>query len=270
MIRLQLRPRSLSRSGCVGAVLLGVAVLVAVLGPFLAPHDPNQTIGRPYDWPGGPALLGTDFLGRDVLSRALDGGYSVLIYATIATAAAYVVGLSLGLLAGYSRGLLDALLMRTTDVLLSFPALIFVLVLAAAFGRGIIPVLLATVVVQVPAIVRIVRTATLEQTVQSYVEAAVVRGESAASVLRREVLPNISRTLAADVGLRFTWSVLLIASVNFLGLGLQPPASDWGLMISENRGGIGLNPAAVVVPAVFLGLLTVAINLISDSLADGP
>jgi len=129
-------------------------------------------------------------------------------------------------------------------------------------------VVAATAVIQMPPIARIVRTATVEQSVRGFVEAAVARGESMVSVLAREILPNLARPLSADIGLRFTWSVLLIASVNFLGLGLQPPASDWGLMVSENRAGIGLNPWAVVVPALLLGALTVGINLLSDSIAD--
>jgi len=203
------------------------------------------------------------------LSRVLFGGRTVLIYAGLATILAYLAGLAFGLFAGYLRGWPDQALMRSVDVLLSFPALVFILLVSTAAGQGIIPVMVATAIIQAPAIARIVRTATLEQSVRGFVEAAVARGESAISVLRREILPNIARPLSADVGLRFTWSVLLIASVNFLGLGLQPPAADWGLMVSENWGGIGANPAAVLVPAALLGLLCGAINLLSDSLAGG-
>jgi peptide/nickel transport system permease protein len=256
-------------AGQVGLALLLAVVLLALIGPELAPYGPGQTVGAPYAPPGGRFLLGTDFLGRDVLSRSLNGGRSVLVYAGLATILAYLAGLGAGLVAGYLRSWPDQVLMRAVDVLLSFPTLVFILLVTTAAGQGILPVMVATAIIQAPAIARIVRTATLEQSVRGFVEAAVARGESALSVLHREILPNIARPLSADVGLRFTWSVLLIASVNFLGLGLQPPAADWGLMVSENRGGIGVNPAAVLVPAAMLGLLTVAINLLSDSLAGG-
>ena len=176
---------------------------------------------------------------------------------------------SVGLLVGYSRSWLEPVLMRLTDVLLAFPALVFLLLLATAFGRGITGVVIATALIQLPPIVRIVRSAALEQSLRGYVEAAVARGEGTFSVLGREILPNIARPVAADAGLRFSWSVLLIAGVNFLGLGLQPPAADWGLMVSENRGGIALNPSSMLVAAALLGALTLAINLLGDALAGG-
>ena len=259
-----------SRGGRVGLGLLIGIVSVALFGPYFAPYSPTETLGVPYSPPGSVTVLGLDFLGRDVLSRVLYGGRSVLWFAGVATFLAYVVGLAVGLLAGYRRSWLDGWLMRGMDVLLAFPTLIFILVMSNAFSRGIAAVVVATAVIQIPPIARIVRAATVEQSVRGYVEAAITRGESMVSVLRREILPNLARTLAADVGLRFTWSVLLIASVNFLGLGLQPPSADWGLMISENRAGIGLNPLAVVAPALLLGGLTVAINLVGDSLSSEP
>jgi ABC-type dipeptide/oligopeptide/nickel transport system permease subunit len=186
----------------------------------------------------------------------------------VATVLAYIAGLALGMLAGFVRGSVDNVVMRIVDVLLAFPTLVFVLLLAAAFGRGMPSIVFATALIQATAVARIIRTATLEQSVRGFVEAAVARGERTHTVLIREILPNIAPTLAADVGLRFTWSVLLLASVNFLGLGLQPPTADWGLMISENRGGMDLNPLAVLAPAAILGALTVSINVISDAWAD--
>jgi ABC-type dipeptide/oligopeptide/nickel transport system permease subunit len=199
----------------------------------------------------------------------LHGGLSVLLYSSIATAAAYALGLLAGLFAGYTRTWLEPVLMRLTDVLLAFPALVFLLLFATAFESGVTGIVLATALIQLPPIIRIVRSATLEQSVRGYVEAAVARGEGTLAVLRREILPNIARPLSADVGLRFSWSVLLLASVNFLGLGLQPPAADWGLMISENRGGIATNPSVMLVPAALLGALTLGINLLSDAAAGG-
>ncbi|MGW4031278.1 ABC transporter permease [Streptomyces sp. NPDC004838] len=258
-----------SPSGKAGLVILAVAVAVALFGPLAAPYRPDLTVGVPYTPPSQAHWLGLDFLGRDVMSRVLHGGLTVVSYAGIATLVAYAVGLLVGLFAGYTRTWLETVLMRSTDVLLAFPALVFLILLATAFGPGITGIVVATAIIQLPPIIRIVRSATLEQSVRGYVEAAVARGESTFSVLRREILPNIARPLSADVGLRFSWSVLLIASVNFLGLGLQPPAADWGLMVSENRGGIATNPAVMLAPAAMLGALTLGINLLGDALAGG-
>ncbi|WP_033287621.1 ABC transporter permease [Amycolatopsis jejuensis] len=255
-------------SGRIGLVLAVLVLAVALFGPFVTPFDPDRTFGTPFAPPDAHFLLGTDFLGRDVLSRLLSGGRSVLLYAGIATVLAYAAAFVIGLVAGYCGSWIDQVLMRTADMLLAFPMMVFVLLVAAGVGRDIGPVVLATAIIQVPSIARVIRTATLEQTVRGFVEAALARGESTFSVLRREILPNLARPIAADAGLRFTSSVLLIAGVNFLGLGLQPPIADWGLMVSENRPGVDTNPLAMLIPAALLGLLTVAINLFGDSLAE--
>lgn len=255
-------------SGRAGAGMLAAIVLVALAGPLVSPYDPAQTVGPPGAAPDGSFLLGTDFLGRDVLSRVLYGGRSVLLYATLATLLAYAAGLLIGLAAGYRSSWVDQLLMRSMDVLLSFPALVFILLMASALGTGVTSVVIATAAIQVPFIARIMRPATQQQAVRGYVEAAIARGESTLSILWREILPNIRRTIAADVGVRYTWSVVLIASVNFLGLGLQPPAADWGVMVSENRAILDTNPAGMLAPALLLGLLTIAISLAGDALAE--
>jgi peptide/nickel transport system permease protein len=262
------RPRFLrTKTGIVGLVLLALVVGVALFGPFFAPHSPTETIATPFERPSGAAPLGTDELGRDVLSRVLWGGRSVLGLALLATVIAYAGGALIGLVAGYSRGRLDGLLMRGADVLISFPALLFILVIVT--GAGVSKaVLVATVaVVQMPMIARIIRTATLQQSVSGFVEAAEARGERSIAILGREILPNIVSPIAADVGLRFTYSIILVASVNFFGLGLQPGEADWGLMISENRDGLSLNPFVVLVPAALIALLTISVNMVGDSVA---
>jgi peptide/nickel transport system permease protein len=190
----------------------------------------------------------------------------VLIYPALAALLAYLIGGTVGLVAGYNRGRSDGLLMRGVDVLLSFPSLVFLLVLVTGLGSSPAVLIIGTAVVQAPMVARIVRSATLEQVVRGFVEAAIARGDSTVAILRREVLPNIVPSVMADAGLRFTYSLLLIASVNFLGLGLQPPAADWGLMVSENRTGISINPLAVVAPAVLIALLTISLNLIGDAI----
>jgi peptide/nickel transport system permease protein len=254
-------------SGAVGAAIVLLVVAVAALGPFVAPHDPAQPVGVPLTGPASSAPLGTDFLGRDVLSRLLHGGVSVIGLAAAATALAYALGLVIGLVAGYTRSLLDPILMRTVDVMFAFPPLLFLLILITGAGTSIGVLVVGVAAIQAPAISRIVRTATQVVAVRGYVEAAVARGERAGAVLWREVLPNILAPVLVDAGLRFTYSILIIASVNYLGLGLQPPSSDWALMISENRQYISLNPWAVLAPVAMIALLTIGVNLIGDAIA---
>ncbi len=256
-----------SATGAVGLALLLVVVGTALLGPVFAPHSPTEPIGIPFEGPSGDAVFGYDSLGRDVLSRVLWGGRSVLVLAGVATLLAYLAGGLVGLLAGYSRSLTDSLLMRGVDVLISFPPLLFILVLITGAGTSKTALVAGVALVQAPLVARIVRTATLEQSVRGFVEAAVARGESTAAILRREILPNIVSPIAADFGLRFTYSIILVASVNFFGLGLQPPDADWALIVSENRDGLSLNPWVILVPAGLIALLTISLSLVGDAIA---
>jgi peptide/nickel transport system permease protein len=255
-----------SPGGAIGASMLSFVLLVAFVGPFIAPYNPNASVGPPLEKPSAHHLLGTDEIGRDVLSRVLHGGYSVVLLALAATVLAYGGGLLAGLVAGYVRNWADPLLMRSVDVLLALPPLLFLLVLITATGTSVTVLVIGVALVQAPGVARLVRTVTLEASVCAYVEAAVARGERAPAILRREILPNIVSALIADAGLRYTFSVLLIAAANFLSIGLQPPASDWGLMISQNREYIGINPWAVAAPAAMIAMLTIGINLMGDAI----
>jgi peptide/nickel transport system permease protein len=255
------------RSGAIGLTVVVLVVAIAFLGRYVAPHDPSMPVGAPLSGPSSTAHLGTDFLGRDVLSRLLYGGRSVIGLAAAATILAYVVGLAIGLVAGYTRSKVDPILMRTVDVMLAFPPLLFLLVLITGAGTGVGVLIIGVAAIQAPSISRIVRTATLEVSVRGYVEAAIARGERAFAVILREVLPNILAPVLVDAGLRFTYSILIIASVNYLGLGLQPPASDWALLISENREYIALNVWAVLAPAAMIAMLTIGVNLMGDAIA---
>jgi peptide/nickel transport system permease protein len=253
--------------GAVGALIVAFVLAVALLGSYVAPHDPDAPIGNPLTGPSSNAWLGTDALGRDVLSRLMHGGRSVIALAAAATILAYLIGLTIGLIAGFSRSFVDPLLMRTVDVMLAFPPLLFVLILISGAGTGVTVVVIAVAAIQAPSVSRVVRTATQVVVVRGYVEAAVARGESTFAVIRREVIPNILAPVLVDFGLRFTYSILIIASVNFLGLGLQPPSSDWALMISENRQYISLNAWSVLAPAAMIALLTIGVNLMGDAIA---
>jgi ABC-type dipeptide/oligopeptide/nickel transport system permease subunit len=249
-------------------LLVGLLVLgIALFGPFFAPYSPSELAGVPLTKPNSEFLLGTDNLGRDVLSRVLWGGRSIIGLAVASTLVAYVVGAAVGLVAGYRKGWLDAVLMRLVDVLLAFPPLLFLLLLAFGAGAGPWTIVAGVAAINVPGIARLVRTATLETSVRGYVEAAVARGERLPAVLGREILPNISGTLVADAGVRFTGSFLAIAGLNFLGLGLQPPAADWATIIAENRIAIAVQPWPVAVPAILIALFTISVNVIGDSIA---
>lgn len=254
--------------GRIGAVLLILLVLLALIGPSVTPHDIAEPLGLPAQTSAPGAPLGLDALGRDVLSRVLAGGISTLTLGAIATVLTYVVGISVGVAAGYTRsGLVDGVLMRGVDVFLSVPALLVMLLLVTGMGSSRAVLVAGAALVLFPGVARIVRTATLEVSTRSFVEAAVARGERAIAVMRREVLPNIMAPIMADLGVRFSWAIILIASVNFLGLGLAPPTADWGLMVAENRAIVAENPMSVVAPGLLLALLILAVNLLADSYA---
>jgi ABC-type dipeptide/oligopeptide/nickel transport system permease subunit len=248
-------------------VILVIVLFIALFGPFFAPHDPSALVGAPGQPPGGGFVLGTDYLGRDVLSRVLWGGRSVLWLSLSATAIALVTGAVVGLVAGYSRSLVDPILMRSVDVILVFPPLLFFLMAATALGTSEAVLILGVAIVLAPGVARIVYSATRETSVRGYVEAAVARGESTGAILRREILPNIMPSLIANAGLTLTFAILLVAAVNFLNLGVQPPAANWALMISENRQVLTLNVWSTVAPAVMIAALTIGVNLVGDAIS---
>jgi len=251
----------------IGLTVLAFVLGVAFIGPYFAPYSPSALPGIPFSTPSRTFWLGNDYLGEDVFSRVLSGGRTVILYGALATLLAYAVGGTIGLFAGYTRSRLDDLLMRSMDVLLAFPPILFLLVIATGAGSNIWALVIAIAVIHVPSIARILRAAALEVSVRGYVEAAIARGDRTHVILRREILPNIWGTIVADGGPRFTVSILLVAAVNFLGLGLSPPAADWAMMISENRSGITINLWAVVAPALMIGALTVSINVVADAIA---
>lgn len=255
---------TLSKTAWLGVGLVIVVALVALIGPWFAPYPPDLIIGRPYQGPYANHLLGLDFTGRDVFSRFLWGGRTAVLIALAGTLVGFSIGAVLGLLSAYERGWLDEVIGRVTDLALAFPALIFALLLLAAFGTSISLVVVAIAVTTVPGVVRIARAAALEVVDLPYVEAARARGERISHVLLRELLPNVRAPLLVDFGLRLTASILLVAALSFIGLGLKPPAADWGLMIGENRVALTVQPWPVIVPVAAIALITIGINLILD------
>jgi peptide/nickel transport system permease protein len=260
--RLEL-PR-LTTAGWIGFALLTAAMAVALLGPYVAPHEPDEIFGIAFEKPSSGHPLGLDFVGRDVLSRFLWGGRTAIFIALLGTTIGFFIGIAIGVYSAYRRGWVDEVTGRQTDLLLAFPTLVFALLLLAAFGTSLRLVVVAIAVTTIPGVIRIARAAALEVVDLPYVEAAKARGESTIFILGREILPNIRGPILVDFGLRLTASILLVAALSFLGLGLKPPAADWGLMIGENRVALTVQPWPVVVPVVAIACLTVGINLLLD------
>jgi ABC-type dipeptide/oligopeptide/nickel transport system permease subunit len=256
----------LSLGAWIGLALAVTVLAIAMLGPFFAPHDPAELSGAPYAAPGPDHALGLDYLGRDALSRFLWGGRTAIVLALLGTLFGVVVGVTVGTLAAYLRGPVEATFNRATEVLLSLPGLILILLFLGGFGTSLTVVVVAIGVANSLPVSRIARGTALGVREQPFVEIARARGERSWYVVLRELLPNMAGPIGVDAGLRFTGSVIAVASVSFLGLGLQPPAADWGLTISENRSGIVLQPWAVVLPILAIGTLTVGVNLFMDGI----
>ena len=250
-----------------GVMLVLLLLGVAVIGPLFAPHDPAEFAGTPFSHPTSNALLGTDGLGRDILSRFLWGGRSILGLSVAATAIGLALGLLLGLTAAYSRSLLDDVLMRVMDVILAFPSIVLALVAVATVGPKLWLIVLVVGLTTMPRVARVTRGASLEIVERDFVQAAEAMGESRLKILSGELLPNITGPLMVEASLRLTYSIGLIAGLSFLGFGLQPPNADWGLMINENRQGLTVQPWGVVMPVVAIALLTIGTSLIGDGLS---
>ena len=253
--------------GRVGLALVAVALVVATGGPVVAPFRHTALVGPILQGPSAKHVLGTDQLGRDVLSRVLYGGRSVLLLPACAVVLAFALGGVLGLLAGYRGGRIDQLVTRAADILMSVPPLLLVMVLVIPLGTSDVVLIATTGIWFAPRIVRIVRAATASVCTKDYVLAARVRGESIASILWNEVTPNMTGPLLAEVALRLNYAIIFITTLNFLGVGVQPPSSDWGLMVSEGRAYLGHRPLISIIPALMIGALAIGVNLLSDQIA---
>ncbi|GAA1934391.1 ABC transporter permease [Nocardioides marmoribigeumensis] len=242
-------------------------VTLAVLGPWLAPYSATEFVGIPSTSSAAHTLLGTDNLGRDVLSRFLSGGRSVIALSLVAALIGVGTGTLVGVVAAYFRGVRDDVLMRAADVLMAFPQIIFVLVLLAGFGSKLWLLVLAVGITHAPHTARVVRGAAMDVVERDFVKAAEAIGVPRRTVVLKEIIPNVSSPILVELGLRMTYSIALIAGLSFLGFGLQPPSADWGLMINENRLAIEQQPWAVLLPVLAIGLLTVASNLVADGIA---
>jgi peptide/nickel transport system permease protein len=273
--------------GMVGAALVLFWILVAIFAPILAPYNPNDndpfvtdsTLSDPTSapeyvdpmtdpTPNKIYLLGTDNQGRDILSRVIWGSRTVLIVAPIATFCAYVVGCMLGLLGGYYRGWVDAVISRLTDILLSFPAIVLYILIIMRLGPSAFNIIVAVIFVASPQIIRIVRGITLEQRELDYVTAAKMRGESALYIMLVEILPNTRGPLIVDSCLRMGYTTIQIGVLGFLGLGLPPPDPDWGGMMKDTYGMMSTYPHMSLYPAFAISSLVVGFSLLADGLRE--
>jgi peptide/nickel transport system permease protein len=253
----------------VGLALLLPILLVAILGETVAPYDPTAThVADRFAGPGGEYLLGTDHLGRDLLSRIILGSRTSLLLGFGATALALVLGVPIGLTAGYAKGRVDEVLMRIMDIIMSVPTLLLGLLILVVLPSNILNVVMAIGVVYAPRIARVTRSATLSVSEEEYVMAAKARGESSPYILFREILPNVTGPIVVEGSVRVGYAIMIGTSLSFLGLGAGPPNPDWGFMISTARDYIYQTPWFLIWPSIALLLTVMATNLIGDGLRD--
>jgi peptide/nickel transport system permease protein len=253
-----------------GGSLLAAHALVAVLGGALAPHPPGAIVSsQSFATPSALPPLGTDYLGRDLLSRLLHGARYSLGLALATTALGFLVGLTVGFVAAEVGGWTDFAISRGLDVLISFPPLLLALVVIATLGPSVAVLVGTVALIQANRVARIARAIAMGVAAQDFVQVARARGERWPWIIAREIWPNTLTPLAAEFALRMTFSVLFLSALSFLGLGIQPPLADWGLMVRENLAGLYYGVLPALLPALAIASLTVGINLVVDWLTTG-
>lgn len=250
-----------------GTVIFVLFLLIAIFGPLLAPYGySDQNVAERLQSPSLAHLFGTDNFGRDVFSRVLVGAREVFFLGGVGTIFAAMIGTSLGLLAGWAGRLWDEAIMRLLDVLLAFPALLLAMVLLATTAPSNLNLILVIAVVYIPLFARIARSMVLDLRTREFVEAARLRGESRRYLLFREMLPNAAPPLIVEASVRFAYSIFLVASLGFLGLGVPPPSPDWGLQVNEARTFFDAAPWMLAFPAGAIALLVIGTSLMADGL----
>lgn len=243
---------------------LTMLLLAGLLAPVLAPYRLDEVVGDVWQSASDRFVLGTDNLGRDLLSRVLYALRLTLFIAGAATALSFAIGTFLGFLAASLRGWLDQLISRANDLLMSVPTLILALVVLSVLPRSVFVLILVMAVLDATRVFRLARAIALDISVTDFVEAAKLRGERFGWIMFREVLPNALTHLVAEFGLRFAFAILFLSSLSFLGFGIQPPASDLGRMVRENKDGIVYGISAAIAPAAVIALLAILANLVVD------
>ena len=264
-----LRRAARTKLAVLGAGVLLAAFVVALAAPALAPHDPlKQDLGQTLARPSRVHLLGTDNVGRDVLSRVVWGTRVSLLAGFVSVAMALVAGGALGMVAGYTGGRVDGLVMRAMDAVLSFPPLVLALALGAVLGAGLGGVLIALGVVYTPTFARLMRGQVLSIIARDYVDAARALGAPGWRIAARHVLPNATAPMVVQASLSVAFAILAEASLSFLGLGIQPPAASWGSMINAGRGYLQQAPWIVFGPGMALLVTVLGLNFVGDAVRD--
>jgi len=251
----------------IGVALVGLIVLISIIGPYIAPYGPSTPVGVPNANPGGKAVLGTDYLGQDVLSRALYGGRSILVMAVLATALGLIAGGAIGLVAAYSRNALDDTLMRGMDVLLALPQIMLALVAVAIIGPRTWVIVAAIALTTVPRIARVARGAAQPVVERDFIACSEAMGVPRWRIVGGELLPNTLGPLMVEASLRVTYNIAVVAALAFLGLAPDPNGANWGTMITENQIVLPVQPWGTLAPIIAIALLTMGTGLIGDGIA---
>ena len=251
-------------SAKLGLLIIGVYVFVALFAPWIAPFGESEIVGKKYLPWGEEYFLGTDNLGRDMLTRLIYGARNTVGIALVTTVYAFALGGTLGIIAAVLGGWVDQLLSRMVDVLMAIPALIFAMLLLSIFGTSVLSLILIIGLLDATRIFRITRAVSLNVVVMDFVEAARLRGEKLAWITLREILPSISAPLAAEFGIRFCFVFLTISALSFLGLGIQPPTADWGSMVRDTADLITFEDYTPLIPAAAIAVLTIGVNFVVD------
>jgi peptide/nickel transport system permease protein len=248
----------------IGLVVTSLFLLVAIFAPLIAPHGLGEIVGDVWEPMSAKFPLGTDNLGRDLLSRMIFGAQTTIFIAVLATALSFSLGAILGFAAAVMGGWFDMLVSRIVDMLMAIPTLIFGLVVLSVLPSNIFTLIMVMGVLDATRVYRLSRAVAVDLNVMDFVEAAKLRGEGKVWVIFAEILPNALSPLVSELGLRFIYAVLFLSALSFLGLGVQPPDADWGGMVKENKDGIVFGIAAALIPAAAIAVLAISVNLVAD------
>jgi len=251
-------------SALIGLFLTALFLFAALFAPWIAPYGNGEIVGDVWGPISATHLLGTDNLGRDLLSRMIYGARITIFIAVAATALSFILGSVLGFTAAVVGGWLDQTMSRFVDLLMSIPTLIFALVVLSVLPSTLVTLILVMGILDATRVYRLARAVAVDINVMDFVEAAKLRGEGRSWIIFREILPNALSPLVAELGLRFIFAVLFLSALSFLGLGVQPPNADWGGMVKENKDGIVFGIPAALIPAGAIALLAISVNLVAD------
>ncbi|WFU90423.1 ABC transporter permease (plasmid) [Rhizobium sp. CC1099] len=259
-----MRLRNVPITAWIGMFGIAAAFICAIFAPLLAPYGETEVVGNVWQIADGEYFFGLDNLGRDILSRLIFGARTTLFVALAATIISFSLGIILSFTAAVSRGWIDMVFSRFNDLMMSIPTLIFALVVLAVLPQNLIVLILVMAILDSTRVYRLGRAVALDVAVMEFVEAAKLRGEGKTWIIFREILPNTLTPLLAEFGLRFAFSILFLSTLSFLGLGIQPPAADWGGMVKDNKDGIIFGISAALVPGSAIAALAVCVNLVVD------